>query len=108
MEVAIAEIFAESLRLSDGTAGLGADDDFFALGGDSIVSTTMVNGPAAAASDSVPATFPITGTIAGIAAVAHVLDTDDQPGPGNRSDRGNRSDTAATHRADRSPPRSSP
>ncbi|WHU49508.1 amino acid adenylation domain-containing protein [Gordonia sp. L191] len=35
------EIFAETLRIDP--ASIGVDDDFFALGGDSITSTTMVN-----------------------------------------------------------------
>ncbi|MFT4125516.1 MAG: amino acid adenylation domain-containing protein, partial [Gordonia sp. (in: high G+C Gram-positive bacteria)] len=41
MERAIAAIFADTLHLD--VADIGVDDDFFALGGDSIVSTTMVN-----------------------------------------------------------------
>ena len=42
VEEVLAEIVAETLGLPD-TATIGADDDFFALGGDSISSTTLVN-----------------------------------------------------------------
>ncbi|NDK89388.1 amino acid adenylation domain-containing protein [Gordonia desulfuricans] len=41
VEAALLEIFAETLRLEPDEIAL--DDDFFALGGDSIVSTTLVN-----------------------------------------------------------------
>ncbi len=41
-ERAVAEVFGEVLHLPDGAAA-GGDDDFFALGGDSIVAITVVN-----------------------------------------------------------------
>ena len=74
MEVVVAQIFADSLGGSESPA-IGADDDFFALGGDSIVSTTMVNRARRRGILFTPRDVFEHRTVAGIAAVAQQIDT---------------------------------
>ncbi|MDL9935871.1 amino acid adenylation domain-containing protein [Gordonia sp. ABSL1-1] len=82
MEVALAEIFAESLGIEPDPGGgptISADDDFFALGGDSIVSTTLANRARRRGLRLSPRDVFERPTVAGLATVAEWIDTS-QPG----------------------------
>lgn len=73
LEVALADIFADTLGLSDPP---GVDDDFFALGGDSIVSTTLVNRARREGIRFTPRDVFGHRTVAGLATVAEwIVDT---------------------------------
>ncbi|AZG44375.1 non-ribosomal peptide synthetase [Gordonia insulae] len=85
MELALAEVFADSLgidRDTDGIPALGVDDDFFSLGGDSIVSTTMVNRARRRGLQLTPRDVFTHRTIAGLATVARWADQDRVVTPG--------------------------
>ncbi|MEE3850348.1 amino acid adenylation domain-containing protein [Gordonia sp. LSe1-13] len=77
IEHALADIFADSLGIGRDDAGapdLGVDDDFFALGGDSIISTTMVNRARRRGLHLTPRDVFTHRTIAGLATVAEWID----------------------------------
>ncbi|MEE4023059.1 amino acid adenylation domain-containing protein [Gordonia sp. PKS22-38] len=78
IESVLADVFADSLgigRDSDGLPDLGIDDDFFELGGDSIISTTMVNRARRRGVHLTPRDVFTHRTIAGLADVAEWIDT---------------------------------
>lgn len=92
LERALADIFADSLgieRDENGVPAVSVDDDFFALGGDSIVSTTMVNRARRRGLQLTPRDVFTHRTIEGLAAVTTWLD--DDPG-GDTAAHGRESD----------------
>ncbi|MDL9946105.1 amino acid adenylation domain-containing protein [Gordonia sp. ABSL11-1] len=95
LERALADVFADSLgieRDQDGLPAVSVDDDFFALGGDSIVSTTMVNRARRRGLQLTPRDVFTHRTIEGLAAVTRWIDDDpeadrDAAGPGSDATR---------------------
>ncbi|MFW0794704.1 amino acid adenylation domain-containing protein [Gordonia sp. CPCC 205515] len=82
LEIALADIFADSLGLprdADGVPELAAEDDFFAIGGDSIVSTTMVNRARRRGLRITPRDVFTHRTVAGLATVAEWIDGVETP-----------------------------
>ncbi|WP_084495016.1 non-ribosomal peptide synthetase [Nocardia shimofusensis] len=68
VERAVAAVFAEVLGIA-GTPGVGLDDDFFELGGNSLVATRLVARLGAALDATVPVRLVFeTSTVAGLAA----------------------------------------
>lgn len=82
----IQEIFAETLRLDP--TSIGVDDDFFALGGDSILSTTIVNRARRRGLRITPREVFAHRTVAGLAGVAEpiVAPADGAPNDGAPND----------------------
>ncbi|RPA19739.1 non-ribosomal peptide synthetase [Gordonia sp. OPL2] len=77
LERALADVFADSLgigRDENGVPAVSVDDDFFALGGDSIVSTTMVNRARRRGLQLTPRDVFTHRTIEGLAAVTRWID----------------------------------
>ena len=83
IESALADIFADTLGLPDPPR---VDDDFFALGGDSIVSTTLVNRARRRGIRFTPRDVFTHRTVAGLGSVAEWIDDTTPAAPSNRDD----------------------
>ncbi|WP_431817281.1 amino acid adenylation domain-containing protein [Gordonia jacobaea] len=83
IETALADIFADTLGLDDRP---GVDDDFFALGGDSIVSTTLVNRARRRGIRFTPRDVFTHRTVAGLGSVAEWIDDTSSAAPTSTDD----------------------
>ena len=83
IESALADIFADTLGLADPPS---VDDDFFALGGDSIVSTTLVNRARRRGIRFTPRDVFTHRTVAGLGSVAEWIDDTSSAAPTSTDD----------------------